>query len=285
MGILGILAEDAGDFDRAYPLQLEAMKLSRALGDRSNAALSLTHVGVIQWGQGREDDAIASWQEALATQRELGEAWGASISLSYLGLAACNRSRFGEAADFLAESLAMRWAMRTQEEIAHGIANFGVLAAVSGQHAVASRLLGAAEALREAIGLELQEPERSVYARATDAARGGLHVDVFTACWSAGRALPPAQAVAEALATRGDHAEPPGARPPVLGTASLTSREHEVLRLLVLGRTDREIAAALFVSPRTVHGHVANIFSKLGVNTRTAAVTTAIAAGILPAPA
>jgi DNA-binding NarL/FixJ family response regulator len=59
-----------------------------------------------------------------------------------------------------------------------------------------------------------------------------------------------------------------------------------VLHLLVYGHTDRQIAATLFVSHRTVHGHVASIFTKLGVNTRTAATTAAIAAGLVdPAPA
>jgi DNA-binding CsgD family transcriptional regulator len=41
-----------------------------------------------------------------------------------------------------------------------------------------------------------------------------------------------------------------------------------VLRLLAAGRTDREIADALFVSRRTVNSHVANILGKLGVRSR-----------------
>jgi DNA-binding NarL/FixJ family response regulator len=48
----------------------------------------------------------------------------------------------------------------------------------------------------------------------------------------------------------------------------LTRRELEVLRLLVERRTDKEIAAALVVSPRTVMTHVASILDKLGVASR-----------------
>ena len=55
----------------------------------------------------------------------------------------------------------------------------------------------------------------------------------------------------------------------------------EVLRLLVAGQTDREIGAALFISPRTAQGHVARIFAKLGVSTRTGAVAEAIQSGVL----
>ena len=57
---------------------------------------------------------------------------------------------------------------------------------------------------------------------------------------------------------------------------SLSPRELEVLQLLVDGRTDREIAEVLFISPRTVMSHVANIRNKLGVDSRTAAAGIAI---------
>jgi DNA-binding NarL/FixJ family response regulator len=61
----------------------------------------------------------------------------------------------------------------------------------------------------------------------------------------------------------------------------MTPRELEILALLATGRTDREIAAALFVSPRTIEGHVAHIFAKLGVRTRTAAASAARDAGLV----
>ena len=52
------------------------------------------------------------------------------------------------------------------------------------------------------------------------------------------------------------------------GLASLTCREAEVLRLLVNGLTDREIAATLTVSPRTVETHVSSVLHKLGARNR-----------------
>jgi DNA-binding CsgD family transcriptional regulator len=54
-------------------------------------------------------------------------------------------------------------------------------------------------------------------------------------------------------------------------TYGLSARELEVLRLLASGRTNRDIAAELVVSEHTVARHVQNIFTKLGVSTRTAA--------------
>jgi DNA-binding CsgD family transcriptional regulator len=56
----------------------------------------------------------------------------------------------------------------------------------------------------------------------------------------------------------------------------LTPREIEVLRLIARGKANRAIAAELHLSERTVHRHVSNIFAKLGVDSRTAAVACGI---------
>ena len=63
--------------------------------------------------------------------------------------------------------------------------------------------------------------------------------------------------------------------------AGLTRREAEVLRLLAEGRSDREIGAALFIGPRTVQTHVANIFAKLGVHGRAEAAAIAVRKGLV----
>jgi DNA-binding NarL/FixJ family response regulator len=56
----------------------------------------------------------------------------------------------------------------------------------------------------------------------------------------------------------------------------LSRRELEVLRLIVAGRSDREIAEALFISPRTVTTHVSNIFDKLELSSRAEAAAFAV---------
>jgi DNA-binding CsgD family transcriptional regulator len=57
------------------------------------------------------------------------------------------------------------------------------------------------------------------------------------------------------------------------GTAALTPREREVLALVAEGRSNAEIAQSLCVAPGTVRKHLENVYAKLGVHTRTAAVT------------
>ena len=61
----------------------------------------------------------------------------------------------------------------------------------------------------------------------------------------------------------------------------LSRRELEVLRLVAVGRTNREIAQTLYLSPRTVDMHVRNTFSKLDCHTRTEASSRAIALGLI----
>lgn len=62
---------------------------------------------------------------------------------------------------------------------------------------------------------------------------------------------------------------------------SLSAREIQVLELVAAGRSNTEVAAELFVSDTTVKSHLAHVFSKLGVTSRTAAVSAARARGIL----
>jgi pimeloyl-ACP methyl ester carboxylesterase/DNA-binding CsgD family transcriptional regulator len=70
----------------------------------------------------------------------------------------------------------------------------------------------------------------------------------------------------------------PAADPPA---DLLTAREREVLTLIANGLSDQEVAEQLVVSPHTVHRHVANIRTKLGRNSRTAAVAEAARLGLL----
>lgn len=75
------------------------------------------------------------------------------------------------------------------------------------------------------------------------------------------------------LAMRATHPESFGPR--------LSERELSVLRLTARGMSSKEIAGNLRISQRTVEGHLNNIYSKLGVNSRTEAVVQAAARGLI----
>ncbi|HEY6746298.1 MAG TPA: response regulator transcription factor, partial [Mycobacteriales bacterium] len=80
-----------------------------------------------------------------------------------------------------------------------------------------------------------------------------------------------------AMPDRSDPDEPP--RQPLADP--LTARELEILRHLAAGRSNREIAAAVFLSEGTVKNHVSSILAKLGARDRTQAALRASALGLL----
>ena len=72
-----------------------------------------------------------------------------------------------------------------------------------------------------------------------------------------------------------------GSTVPPPGSPVLTSREREIVRLLGAGRSNAEIAEALFVSAATVKTHLAHVYEKLGVRSRYDALGRAVALGLL----
>jgi DNA-binding NarL/FixJ family response regulator len=73
----------------------------------------------------------------------------------------------------------------------------------------------------------------------------------------------------------------PGVNEPALESLGISAREREVLELLAAGRSNKEIARHLDVSPNTVKTHVAKLFEKLAVRRRTQAINRARELGIL----
>jgi len=72
------------------------------------------------------------------------------------------------------------------------------------------------------------------------------------------------------------------AEPQPVEAGMLSEREREVLALLAQGVPNKEIAARLYITERTVKAHVSSLFNKLGVNSRTEAVAVALRGGLLP---
>jgi DNA-binding CsgD family transcriptional regulator len=149
-----------------------------------------------------------------------------------------------------------------------------------GEHRKALLLFGAAQAWHERVGTALAFHRDIARVNRELAFLRDLLGDAETdAVLGEGRALTPAAAITLAATTAPRPETPVPA--PAVDTPRLTRRQRDVLRLLAQGRTDREIAAALFIGLRTVSWHVSAILSELGATTRRDAVDRARAAGLL----
>ena len=149
----------------------------------------------------------------------------------------------------------------------------GELDRAAGRHAGAAAHLARALALA---GTGTALDERALLALAErDASTGGPPVTPPpSGAGSTGSVPGGAQPTPNRVESGGPRGEGPACR------AGLTRRELEVLRLIAQGRSNRAIAAALYLSPRTAERHVANIYLKLGAHSKVEAAAYALRHGL-----
>ncbi len=262
-------------YDRATPYLDQALAIYEQLDVPVGICGCHYFRGIGAYGQGRMADGVAEIEAAVHVRRTRGPVYNLSVLLNALGLLLSESGAVEPAMAALTESRTVwQLAAGTNREVqAEWLAAAALLERRRHKPWLAARLYGAAEALTELAGVPLVVPPPSQYARLVAELRAELGDEAFARAWSSGRALSAKDAVEEALAPPSDPAD--GA------AATLTSRELEVLTLIARGKSDRTIAEELFVSVRTVEGHVARILTKLGVRSRADAARHAVAGGLV----
>jgi hypothetical protein len=110
---------------------------------------------------------------------------------------------YDRAWELLTENLALFWELGDQAGIAYSLAGLGSVTGALGQSERSARLFGAAEFVREQIGLSLPPSDRALHDRYLAIARAGTDTGAWAAAWAEGRQLPLRQVVAEVQAHAG----------------------------------------------------------------------------------
>jgi DNA-binding CsgD family transcriptional regulator len=300
--VLALSQTRAGDLQAAHAAATECVELMRAIGQRAEQAKAL---GILAWIEamlGREPECRAHVKEAHAALRELG--YDEPPGSSGVGLLELSLGRAEAAVEALRASLRLRRerldaevistrpilpsliealarAGRTQEAEALLADRVNAARRTGRPHAIAqfSRCAGVLHAdeasFREALEWHDRWPNRWERAR-TELCYGELlrrlkrraeaRVSLraaFEGFEAVGSELWADRARAELRAT-GERAR--RRDPSTLG--ELTPQELQVAKLVATGLTNREVAARLFLSPKTIETHLAHVFQKTGVRTR-----------------
>lgn len=268
----GVATVLGGNAEEALLHVKQSLALCCRTGDGWGEAWSIFDLGHIAFALGAIERAQPLIEDALHRFRQIDVLFGAYRALILLGDIQRRYSRWAEAMAHYAEALQLEQEDRFVQFGADLLEGLAKIAAMQRQPDTTARLFGAGHTWRLTFGQARSFFYEPGYQRILAIARAQLAEKDWSACYAAGRNLTSEQAMAEARRMARLLASAPQAPYPT----SLTEREIEVLRLVVEGLKDQEIADQLVVSPRTVHAHLRSIYGKLGVNTRTAAAHEAM---------
>jgi DNA-binding CsgD family transcriptional regulator len=237
----------------------------------------------VAYWQGTFDRATALGTEALVLFRRQDDDFGTAMVLCDLALAASHGPDPANAVALFLDSLDAWRKIGNKEGLVDWLPCVATLAIACRWHELGVRLLAAVERASETIGYRFEPPELARQEQALDVAQSTLGLAAYTEAMAEGRRLTLESAIATATELLTALREEPAAKEEQKKPApyGLTRRELDVLRLLIDGRSDRQIGDALSISHRTVMSHVEHILNKLDVDSRTAAATQAVRLGLV----
>jgi predicted ATPase/DNA-binding NarL/FixJ family response regulator len=282
---LGMRSRISGEWERSTPLLEEALARSRRAGDAWGTARALHDLGVNALYARDYARAEPLLEEARAGYRRIGDERSMAEALLWMGMAAREqRDDITHVAALVRQALDI--SRKLQDRRLFHISTDAVLwlAGEAAEPEHLTRLIGMNDALRQVTGFARNVWEHTPFASAIAELSSRLDDEGIRAARMEGYALSLEQMAQLSIKVL-EEATEAGVRRSEPSDASrrgvLTVRELEVLGLVAEGYSNREAAARLFITERTVRYHLKSVFGKLDASNRTQAVAVAKQRGLL----
>ena len=216
---LGVVAWRRGDFERAESLYARGLALASALGAEDVRIRMLNSLALVTASRGDFAVARELLEECVSAYRRKADKAGVALTTGNLAVMVFRLGDHAAARSIVMESLGLFCELGEVRGMASDLQLLGILAGMRSRPERAARILGAVEAVREAVGAPFAQTERVLYdyERYLAVIRGALTEDAFTRAWAEGRGMRLEKAVEyarhdleiDAAVGRAGHAGPP----------------------------------------------------------------------------
>jgi predicted ATPase/DNA-binding CsgD family transcriptional regulator len=279
--LLGEVALCEGKMEEARVLLEECRMSCERLGMSTGAAEANCLLGRLALYEGDIANARMCLQESLRLWSAGEDKQGVARAYIWLARLTQAEQELQAARKMVENALSIAISIHDRLHVAIGLETLGSVVVLQDEPVWAVHLWAAANALREVMGCALAPIERQEHEDRIAVVRAMLGEANFQAMWRQGLRMSPEQACSAhgvhyesasvvALPTRPD--EPEASASP----SKLTRREREVMKLLIEGLTNAQIARCLVLSTVTVNAYLRSIYVKLGVSSRTQAMRIVI---------
>ncbi|MGY4920428.1 ATP-binding protein [Streptomyces sp. 900116325] len=259
----------ARDVETARPLLWKALEWQRGAGDKAAECTTRFYLGLGAAWHG-DDDADTLCDQLLALCVSSGATWAKSKALWLAGYNQWRKGELESAAALIREGLELQRPIGDHRGFALGTEVLAWVTAAQGDYKRAALLLGSAQTIWRTLGTSLSGLAHLVdfHAECVSKLKQKLGEEKFHALLREAADLTADQAVACALEEKGTPEKAQADQPEFGALPALTRRELQIAKLLAEGLSNKEIAARLVISPRTVEGHVEHILTKLSFTSR-----------------
>jgi ATP/maltotriose-dependent transcriptional regulator MalT len=264
LGWMGIIYLAQGHVIEAEQETFASMNFATLSSNPSDRATAAVFRGEVMKEMGYYQEARQLFQEAYTIYEALGTQWGRIKTIREISQLSLLLDDYSQAQMCLLQAFQVATQLRLKSHNLHNLLHYSTLLITQGQLERAAEIF----ALLEKEFADLHQERESVREQ-LDKLQARLSPERFAASVKAGQQLDWQITVKAVM----DELTQPIADPSL--SDPLTPREHEILRLIAAGFSNREIAEQLVLTPGTVKWYVSEMFSKLNVNSRTKLVAQA----------